>query len=310
MHLLITGIHGFVGGHLARLALAAGHRVTGTVLEGEAASPGLEGVALITADILDRDRVAAVIADAAPDAVVHLAGLSSVGESWRRPGDYFRVNVLGTENILTAAPGRRVVFASSAEVYGVVPEEEQPIPEDRRLDPRSPYALTKAAAERLALAAGAVVARSFNAIGPGQATKFALPTFAAQLAAIGAGQQRPVLQVGNLSARRDFLHVEDAARAYLSLAERGMPGTVYNVATGHAASVQDLLNRLRLLSGIKTRVEEDPARMRPVDIPLLEGDASRLRQLGWAPRKSVEEALRELWELTAAIPRSSSPQSG
>jgi len=300
MHLLITGVHGFVGGHLARWALRQGDRVTGTTLAGETPPGDLAGVEVVELDILDRDRVAAVCADARPDAIVHLAGLSHVGASWRHPGEYFRVNVLGTENILAAAaalsPAGRVVFASSAEVYGVVPEAEQPIVEDRRLDPRSPYALTKAAAERLALAAGAVVMRSFNAIGPGQATTFALPTFAAQLAAIAAGQQEPVLRVGNLSARRDFLHVEDAASAYRLLADRGRPGTVYNVATGHAESIEQILHRLLALSGVEARIEVDPKRMRPVDIPLLQGDATRLRELGWEPQKGLEAAVRELWE--------------
>jgi GDP-4-dehydro-6-deoxy-D-mannose reductase len=297
MHLLITGIHGFVGRHLGRCALAEGHRVTGTFLEGEGPEgEGLEGIHLVPADIRDRDRVAAVIADANPDAVAHLAGFSSVGASWKDPGETFRVNVLGTEHVLAAAAGRRVLLASSAEVYGLVPEEEQPISEDRTVDPRSPYALTKAAAERLALAAGAVVVRSFNAVGPGQAPTFALPTFAAQLAAMAAGAQEPVLKVGNLSARRDFLHVVDAARAYLLLAEEGVPGTAYNLALGTAESIQDVLNRLIAVAGVEARVETEPERMRPVDIPLLLGDATRLRELGWEPRKSLEEAVRELWE--------------
>ena len=231
MHLLLTGVGGFVGSRLARLLLARGERVSGTFFEEVPRAPG---VRLYEADLLDAAGMAAAVRTAAPDAVVHLAGLSHVGESWTRMAEYFRVNVLGTENLLAAAAGRRVVVASSAEVYGVVPESEQPIGEQRQLDPRTPYALTKAAAERLALGRGAVVARCFNLVGPGQSARFALPAFAAQLAAIARGEREAVLRVGNLSARRDFVHVDDGAEAYRLLAERGRPGEVYNLASGRA----------------------------------------------------------------------------
>jgi GDP-4-dehydro-6-deoxy-D-mannose reductase len=292
MHLLVTGVGGFVGSRLARLLLAAGERVSGTFFE-EVPEPG--GVTLYEANLLEPGAIAAAVRAAAPDAVVHLAGLSHVGESWNRMADYFRVNVLGTENMLAAAAGRRVVVASSAEVYGAVPETEQPIGEARTADPRTPYALTKAAAERLALARGAIVARSFNLVGAGQSTRFALPAFASQLAAIARGEREPVLRVGNLSARRDFVHVDDGGRAYRLLAERGRPGEVYNLASGRAFSLREALERLMAISGVRARVEPDPARMRPVDLPLLLGDAGRLRALGWQPRHDLDEALGELW---------------
>jgi GDP-4-dehydro-6-deoxy-D-mannose reductase len=292
MHLLVTGVGGFVGSRLARLLLARGERVSGTFFE---EVPQAAGVTLYEANLLDAAAMAAAVQAAAPDAVVHLAGLSHVGESWNRMADYFRVNVLGTENLLAAAAGRRVVVASSAEVYGGVPEAEQPIAETRTLDPRTPYALTKAAAERLALAQGAVVARSFNLVGAGQSARFALPAFASQLAAIAHGGREPVLRVGNLAARRDFVHVDDGALAYRLLAESGLPGEVYNLATGRAFSVREALDRLMSISGVEARVEPDPARMRPVDLPLLLGDAGRLRALGWQPRHGLDDALAELW---------------
>src|SRR6185436_16959245 len=171
MHVLITGVSGFVGPRLARHLLETGHRVSGTWLENTPPplAPKLEGIDLYHADLLDVGSLERAVRHAAPDAVVNLAGLSHVGESWKRPGEYFRVNVLGTENLLEAAAGRPVVIASSAEVYGPVPEAEQPVGEDRQVDPASPYALTKAAAERIALQRGAVVARAFNLVGPGQA---------------------------------------------------------------------------------------------------------------------------------------------
>jgi GDP-4-dehydro-6-deoxy-D-mannose reductase len=292
MHLLITGVGGFVGSRLARLLLARGERVSGTYFD---EIPILDGVTAYEANLLDAPAMVEAVRAAAPDAVVHLAGLSHVGESWQRMPEYFRVNVLGTENLLAAAVGRRVVVASSAEVYGAVPESEQPIGEERELDPHTPYALTKAAAERLALASGAVVARSFNLVGLGQSPRFALPAFASQLAAIARGEREPVLRVGNLSARRDFVHVDDGVEAYRLLAESGRPGGIYNLASGRACSLAEALDRLMAISGVRARIEIDPARMRKVDLPLLLGDAGRLRALGWAPRRGLDDALGDLW---------------
>jgi len=299
MHILVTGISGFVGPRLARHLLARGDRVSGTFLVDRPRFDGVEDVRLFEADLLDAEGLKRAVEAAAPDAVVNLAGLSHVGDSWKRMGEYFRVNVLGTENVLAAAGGIPVVVASSAEVYGLVPEDEQPIVEERRVDPRTPYAMTKAAAERLAVARGAVVARAFNLIGPGQAPGFALPSFARQLAEIRQAIQHegrePVLRVGNLSARRDFVHVDDGAAAFRLLAEKGEPGGIYNIASGRALSIAEALERLMAVSGVAARVEEDPERMRPVDLPLLVGDAGRLRALGWQPGRSVDDALAALW---------------
>lgn len=299
MRVLVTGVGGFLGPHLARELRARGHAVAGTYL---ASTPDLAGVELHEADLLDAEALARAAAAAAPQAVVHLAGLSHVGESWAKMGEYFRVNVLGTENVARAAAraGARLVLASSAEVYGLVPEAEQPIDERRPLDPRTPYALTKAAAERLALAHGAVVVRTFNMVGPGQAPSFALPAFAAQLAAIARGRAEPVLRVGNLSARRDFLHVADAAAAYACVVERGAAGEVYNLASGSAPSINEALDRLLTVAGVAARVEQDAERLRPVDLPLLCGDARRLRALGWEPRRTLDQALHDLWSAVLA----------
>lgn len=293
MHLLVTGIGGFVGSRLARQMLARGERVSGTWFE---ELPELTGVDVYEANILDEAALARVVRAAAPDAIVHLAGLSHVGESWKRMADYFQINVVGTEKILAAAAGRRVVVASSAEVYGAVPEAEQPIAEDRQAAPQTPYALTKAAAERIAMAQGAVVARCFNFVGAGQSPRFALPAFAAQLAAIGRGERPPVLRVGNLTARRDFVHVDDGAAALRLLVESGEAGGLYNVASGSAFSLAAALDRLIAISGVRTAVEEDPERMRPVDLPLLRGDARRLHGLGWRPCKDLDHALTDLWQ--------------
>lgn len=292
MRFFITGISGFVGRRLAGLLLARGHRVSGTFLGDR---PALPEAQTWEADLLNRPLLSSVIQQADPDAVIHLGGLSHVGASWQHMAEYFQVNVLGTENLLEASAGRRLLLASSAEVYGKVPEAEQPLGEDRAAAPRTPYALTKAAAERLALAHGAVVVRSFNAVGPGQAETFALPAFTRQLAAIEAGEQRPVLRVGNLEARRDFVHIDDVAEAYATLADRGRAGSIYNLASGKAFSIGDALQRLVAHSGLQVRVETDPQRVRPVDMPLLCGDASALRALGWKPKRDLDQALRDLW---------------
>ena len=297
MRVLVTGVGGFLGGPLARALQARGHEVAGTWVDAEPCLPGVEP---FEADLRDLPRLVRVVKDAAPDAVVHLAGLSHVGESWNRMPEYFQVNVVGSENVLAAAGNRRVVLASSAEVYGCVPAEEQPITEERPPAPRTPYALTKAAAERLALARGAIVARTFNLVGAGQSPNFALPAFATQVFSISRGEQDSVLRVGNLTPRRDFVHVEDGAEAFALLAERGEPGTIYNVASGRSPSIAEALERLMAIAGVQPRVEEDPARIRPIDLPLLCGDASRLRALGWAPQRTLDDALADLWAAVSA----------
>ncbi|MEM7481519.1 MAG: GDP-mannose 4,6-dehydratase [Acidobacteriota bacterium] len=292
MHLLVTGVSGFVGCRLAAVALDRGHRVTGVCL-GERRAP--EGVSVHEVNVLDGAALAAVVAAENPDVVIHLAALSHVGRSWNRMADYFAVNFIGTENLLDAAGDRRVVFASSAEVYGYVPPAEQPIAENRALAPRSPYALTKAAAERLALARGAVVARTFNMIGAGQAPEFALPSFALQLAAIARGEHEPALSVGNLAARRDFFHVADGVDAYLLLAERGVSGEAYNVGSGTDHSIEEVVQKLCSVAGLEVRIEVDPARVRPVDIPLMRAGSDKIRALGWQPKHDFESAVRETW---------------
>lgn len=306
MRVLLTGITGFIGVYLARCLAGFGARVAGLSTDPQTSIRGLDDVEIFPrVDICDAEDLADVLRRSAPDVVVHLAGLSHVGESWNRPGDYLRINFGGTRNLLRAAAGRRVIFASSSEVYGRVPEEEQPIGEDRPLDPRSPYAMTKACAERLALDAGAIVVRSFNALGSGQSKAFALPSFAAQLAAIERGRSEPVLKVGDLTPRRDFLHAADVASGYRVLIERGEGGRVYNLASGEALSIGEVLDRLRAVSGVSAVVERDESRIRPVDLPLLVGDPGRLRRLGWRPEHTLGEALEDLWSEARESPEAS-----
>ena len=292
LRILVTGATGFVGRRLVARLAGAGHAV-GAVAIDQHGVPA--AVARFAVDVRDAATLAEVVAGFSPDRIVHLAALSHVGESWRRIPDYFAINVLGVEHVLAAARGCPLLFMSSAEVYGLVPDGEQPIPESRPVAPRTPYALTKAAAERLALAAGATVVRSFNLIGAGQAASFALPNFAAQLVAISRGAE-PVLRVGNLSARRDFIHVDDAIAALVRLTTCPRSGEVFNLASGEDHSIAELLDRLVALSGLAVRCEEDPEKLRPVDVPRLCGDAARLRALGWEPERGVEAALCDLFD--------------
>jgi GDP-4-dehydro-6-deoxy-D-mannose reductase len=308
MRVLITGVGGFVGLRLARHLLDSGDQVSGTYLE---APPDLAGVDLHEANLRDRVALERAVQGTDPDVVVHLAGLAQIGPAWKEDEmpNYFWVNVVGTENLLAAAAGRKVVIASSADVYGRVPEAEQPIPESREVSPRSPYGLTKASAERLAFAYGnAVVARSFNMVGRGQSRGFVLPDFAQQLARI-ARESDPVMRVGNLSARRDFVHVDDGAAAYRLLAENGEPGTAYNIASGSTVSIEEVLHRLLAVAGVSPRVERDPEKVRPVDLPLLQGDPGRLRTLGWEPQRSLDEALSDLWAEAAGAARVQAAES-
>ncbi len=302
---LVTGAEGFVGGRLVPRLVARGAAVIAChapemVISNDDDTGARVSVEQVALDIRDRDTVDRVFRDTAPDAVVHLAGLSDVQASWRRIDDYYRVNVEGSENVVSVArdlsPTCRLVVASSAEVYGPVPEAELPVRETRGLEPGSPYAVTKAAAERLSLPLGAIVVRSFNLIGPGQGANFALPSFATQLAAIEAGREEPVLHVGNLTARRDFVHVDDGADAYALLVDRGEPGSVYNVARGEAIELEAALRRLIRLSGLEVEIRQDPDRMRPADVPVMCGDASRLRALGWRPKRGFDQALEAIWD--------------
>ncbi len=303
---LVTGAEGFVGGRLVPRLLERGatviacHAPDTAPADSPAANPPHHRCDWVELDICDRGAVERVLGEHAPDAVVHLAGLSDVGASWRRIDDYYRVNVEGSEFVAAAARALsgscRLVVASSAEVYGRVPESELPVGEERPLRPRSPYAVTKAAVERLTLGHGAIAVRSFNLIGPGQSVQFALPSFAAQLAEIEAGRKEPVLRVGNLTSRRDFIHIDDGADAYAMLVERGEPGCAYNIASGEAIELAAALRRLIEISGVETEIREDPDRLRPADVPVLCGDGRRLRALGWKPRRGFDQALVGIWE--------------
>ncbi|MDQ3388224.1 MAG: GDP-mannose 4,6-dehydratase [Gemmatimonadota bacterium] len=312
MRVLVTGAAGFVGQHLVRDLLRAGCDVfagttddtlpvSGTLSEAEHAAA--EWVIL---DVTREDTLARSIALARPAIVYHLAGQSSVAGSFADRRSTWDVNASGTLRLLSAlreggCEGSRVLLASSAEVYGNVPEAEQPISEDRPLCPASPYASSKAAAEMLAIEASltggpeVIVARSFNHIGPGHDARFALPSFAHQLAKFREDGAERVLQVGNLEVRRDLLDVRDAVAAYRLLVRDGDAGNTYNVCSGRARDLREVVDELVRISGTGARIAVDPERLRTVDIPLLVGDGSKLRRLGWEPMIPLAETLADLF---------------
>lgn len=300
MRALITGITGFVGSHLAHRLAACGWQVSG--LAAGPAPAELAPFDVRQVDVADQAALRRALHETAPEVIFHLAGLAHVGASWQRPGDYLRVNFAGTRHLMAAAlemPGApRILFASSAEVYGQVDESEQPLHEDHPISPKSPYAMTKACAEVIVAESAGIVVRSFNAIGPGQSRLFALPSFAWQLAQIQLGQQDPLLKVGDLSPRRDFLSIEDAVEGYRLLAEKGRPGETYNLASGRAVAIGEALAMLQRISGVAADITVDPGLVRKIDIPLLVGDISKMRELGWAPEKSLEDSLALVWRST------------
>jgi GDP-4-dehydro-6-deoxy-D-mannose reductase len=271
MRALVTGANGFAGRHAVERLHAA----------------GVETFAF-AGDVRDPAACLAEVRAARPDAVLHLAAISSVADAWRHPERVPAVNVGGTQNLLAAvadaAPGARFVLASSAEVYGAVPEAAQPIGEDTVLRPLSPYAESKVAAEAAARASAVdtVIARPFPHIGPGQDERFAIASFARQIAAIERGESPPVLRVGNLEARRDLTDVRCIADAYVALLRASEVTGPYNVSTGRAHRIGDVLAALLDLSECEIEIVEDPDRLRPADIPLLCGNPARIaRDLGW-----------------------------
>lgn len=287
MRALVTGGKGFVGRWLAQHLSESGDEVT--VVDAET-------------DVTDEAAVHAAVASAAPGAVYHLAALTHVGESWQAPLEVLRVNALGTAAVLAAsrraAPDATVLVVSSSEVYGIVPPEELPVGEDAALRPATPYAASKAAAEDVALQAWrgygqrVVVVRPFNHIGPGQGPTFAVPALARRVLEArrdGSGG----LAVGTISTRRDFTDVRDVVRAYRLLVERGSSGGVYNVCSGRDVAIEDVAHRLMSLCGVHLRFETDAALVRPVDMPVLRGDPSRIAAAtGWAPELDLDDTLR------------------
>ena len=309
MRALVTGAAGFVGGWLAESLVGQGWAVHGLALEAGGRAAGLPGspVRWHEGDVRDSAVLEGALDAARPDAVFHLAGISSVGGAASDPGAAAEINVTATVRLLSAVAARRaaggpdpvVVLVGSGEQYGAHPLEYQPLAEDAEQRPLTLYAATKAAQELFALQAWrrdgvrAVCARSFNHTGAGQGEGFLLPALVRRALRLRA-EGGAALRLGNTSPVRDVSHVADVVAAYILLAERGEPGTAYNVASGRGHSVGALAEAVLRRVGVRARLEEDPALVRPVDVPALVGDATRLRALGWAPARTLDDCIDDL----------------
>lgn len=313
MKVLVTGADGFVGQHLVEALLSRGHQVVGGITgsrprPGTLPGPRAARVEWVRFDLLDAASIRALIARSAPEGVFHLAGISSVSRSWKHPEEAFNVNARGSLHLLLAlrdlpAPGvpRPVLLVGSAEAYGRSGTEEAPLREDMALRPLTPYGASKGAQEMIGSALGnhpglrVVQTRSFAQIGPGQKPAFVTADWARQLVASRRGERPPVLRVGNLEAVRDFLDVREAAAAYVALVECAEARDVYNVCSGRAYRLREVLEALQAAVGIQVDVEVDPERLRPADIASLVGDPRRLmEQTGWRPRRPLEEMVADI----------------
>lgn len=304
---LVTGAAGFVGRHLTRHLKDRGYVVSGLVHPSEYTEDlVLEGVTSIeSADLLDEGALARALARVEPDEIYHLAAFSNPESSLKNARQTLETNILGTQNLLDAAlqDGRspRILLVGSAQQYGNVAEDEQPISEERAQKPLTPYSVSKASQELLGqryfLSEGLPVfwTRSFNHTGPGQSDAYVCSSFARQVAEVESGKRAPEIHVGNLAARRDFTDVRDVARAYTAIVERGQPGRAYNVCRGEAVSIQEVLDTLIELSTADVEVIVDPKRHHALDAPVIFGDATRLREeTGWAPEFSLKDTLLDL----------------
>lgn len=300
MKAFIIGAAGFVGGHLMDEMLRLGWTVGASKMPQETIAK--DGVSVYDLDILNPAAISAVLSAFAPDYIVHLAAQSSVALSWKNPGLTIDVNIKGAVNVLEAVRALekkpRVLLIGSGEQYGHIHLDECPVSEQTPMRPGNIYAATKACQDMLgkiyadAYDLDVMMVRAFNHVGPAQNPMFVVASFCKQIAEIEAGLCQPVLQVGNLSAKRDFTDVRDVVRAYTMLLERGRSGEVYNVGSGKAIAISELLEKIVALSSAQITVQVDPARLRPVDIPIIEADISRLqRDTGWKPAVPLEHTL-------------------
>lgn len=303
---LVTGATGFAGSHLLEY-LAGRADLAGWTRS----SPPAEVSTVVRwqhVDLLDRDRVRGAIRDLKPSAVYHCAGAPHVAHSWHDTAATLSSNVLTTHYLFDAlrraGAACRVLIPGSATVYR---PSTAPVDEEAPLAPTSPYAVSKLAQEQLGLRAltedgvEVVLTRSFNHTGPRQSTDFFAPDMARQIASIEGGAD-PVIRVGNLDAQRDLTDVRDTVRAYALLMERGTPGTIYNVASGVGRSMRQVLDELVRRARVPVRIETDPDRLRPSDIPVLIGNAARLRDAtGWTPAIAFDRMLDDLLDYWRAV---------
>jgi GDP-4-dehydro-6-deoxy-D-mannose reductase len=307
MRALVTGASGFVGHYLIAALRECGAEVV-------ACGGPHDTEEALTIDLSDIATIRGALDAARPTQVFHLAAQTFVPDSLASPETTYRANVIGTALVAQAIreyaaaneTKPRLLFTSSAEVYGARAPRDFPLQESLDLRPANPYAASKAAAEAILLGEArsfgldAVVVRAFNHIGPGQSDRFVVPSFAAQLARIARGAP-PVMFVGNVDVARDFLDVRDVVRAYVALARDGERGEIYNVCSGNAVSIRDVLRELVTIAHVPVEIREDPSRLRPSDAPIFVGSAQKLRErTGWKPEIALGRSLRDVYEAAYA----------
>jgi GDP-4-dehydro-6-deoxy-D-mannose reductase len=310
MRVLITGVTGFVGSHMAEHALAQGAQVFGAC-RWRSNHENIEGIRsklqLLEADLRDQTSVREMIETSKPDYICHLAGQSQVMSSWHAPAETLQTNVIGQIHLLEAirqcgGTFPRVLVVGSSEEYGLVHENELPVTEEHQFRPLSPYAVSKIAQDLLAhqyfrsYGIPCLRARAFNHDGPRRGEVFVTSAFARQIAEIELGLREPVILVGNLKARRDYTDVRDMVRGYWLLLERGAAGEVYNLCSGRSRAIQEILDYFLSQSTVRNiEVREDPAKLRPSDVPNLYGSAEKIRAaVGWTTTIPLEETLKDV----------------
>lgn len=303
---LITGAAGFAARHLGNYLQTRGHEVWGVELPGQLKEPP-PGLIMRYVDICAAEELGRIMDECRPASIYHLAAQSSVAVSWERPADTMRVNLEGSINLLETARRlrleSRILLVGSGEEYGPAQADQLPIREEKIPDPQNPYSLSKYFEIIMGLqycrsyGMNIFVVRAFNHTGPGQGRGFVVPDFASQIASIEAGIQDPVIRVGNLAAQRDFSDVRDVVEAYWAVLNRGIPGRIYNVGSGRAVSIQSILERLLDLSPRPIQVEIDPQKFRPVDVPAIYADISRVKyETGWQPHTPLALTLSDTME--------------
>ena len=309
MRLLITGITGFVGSHMAEFALAHGAEVSGS-MRWRSKTENIDHlrarITLVECDLRDLSSVRNLLEITEPTHVVHLAAQSFVAASWKAPAETLTTNIISQVNLLEAMRGLRIsprfLAVGSSEEYGLVHPDELPIKETNPLRPLSPYAVSKVTQDMMgyqyfkSYGLPIVRTRAFNHEGPRRGDVFVTSNFARQIVEIEAGIREPVIFVGDLKPKRDYSDVRDIVRGYWALLERGEPGEVYNLCSGKSWPIQHVLDFLLGQSRVKgIAVKIDPARLRPSDVMELEGDPGKIqRALGWKVEIPFEQTLTEL----------------
>lgn len=303
MKALIIGAAGFVGKYLIKhLREDKKWEVYATKLEQERIEESLNGI--YDLNILNKEDIKGVLEAVQPDYIFHLAAQSSVAVSWANPALTIDINVKGSVNVLDAIRelglSSRILLIGSGEEYGRILPDETPIPETNCLRPGNIYAATKAAQNMIgkiyadAYGMDIILVRAFNHVGPGQAPLFVVSDFCKQAAEIKKGLREPVFRVGNLVAKRDFTDVRDVVRAYGLLIEKGRSGETYNIGSGKALEINDILHRIIALSEIQAEVIVENERLRPIDIPIIEADIKKLREdTGWSRTYDLDETLED-----------------